>query len=140
MAGTQEPTRPIGWWLKEADAALDAAFDRCLHGHPVDRRGWQVLTSLSRRATPRSELVAALASFDAQPVVDGVVTDLCGRGWVQERGGLLSLTDEGVREQAVLALLTDLVRHQVAAALPKEHYMTLVGLLERLVVALAPAP
>lgn len=31
--------RPIGWWLKEADARLDAAFDRALEGRGVDRRG-----------------------------------------------------------------------------------------------------
>lgn len=33
--------RPIGWWLKEADARLEAAFDNALAGQDVDPRGWR---------------------------------------------------------------------------------------------------
>jgi hypothetical protein len=41
--------RPIGWWLKEADARIDAAFDRVLEGFHTVRRSWQVLSSSARR-------------------------------------------------------------------------------------------
>ncbi|MDP8907614.1 MAG: hypothetical protein M3N47_00540, partial [Chloroflexota bacterium] len=63
MTDKQVLARPIGWWLKEADARLDAAFDRQLQSRNVDRRGWQVLASLARRPTSRSELIASLAAF-----------------------------------------------------------------------------
>ena len=46
MTNMQAMSRPVGWWLKEADARLDAAFDRTLAGRDVDRRGWQVLATL----------------------------------------------------------------------------------------------
>jgi hypothetical protein len=31
--------RPVGWWLEEADARINGAFDRALEGSAVTRRG-----------------------------------------------------------------------------------------------------
>lgn len=127
--------RPIGWWLKEADSRLDAAFDSALSTHGVDRRAWQVLATLSGAATARTAVIAALAAFDEPAVVEAVIDDLHRRGWVEESDGLLTLTSEGTREQGVLPPLVDDVRRQVVAALPEDEYITLVRLLARLVAA-----
>lgn len=129
-------SRPIGWWLKEADARLDAVCDRALAGRNVDRRGWQVLSSLARRPTPREEIVASLTAFDPPVVIQAVLSDLSSLGWIEESGGLLRLTTPGNREHADLLPLVEAVRGQVAAVLSGEDYITLVGLLERLVAAL----
>ncbi|PZS20770.1 MAG: MarR family transcriptional regulator [Pseudonocardiales bacterium] len=135
MTSGQMPSRPIGWWLKQADAHLDAAFDRSLEGRPVDRRGWQVLASLAKCPTSRSELVASLAIFDSPSAVDAVVRDLRSRGWVEESAGVLRLTSNGELEHAALAPLVAGVRARVAEALPQDDYVTLVQLLQRLVEA-----
>lgn len=135
-AGEQVPSRPIGWWLREADARLDAAFDRGLRGRDTDRRGWQVLASLAGRPAARADLVAALGAFDRAPAAEAVVDDLRSRGWIEEWGGLLRLTRDGEREQLELAAIVDAVRGQVAAALPHGDYPTLVRLLEQLVAGL----
>lgn len=127
--------RPIGWWLKEADARLDAAFDFSLAARGLDRRRWQVLATLAGSSTVRQEVVAALASFDEPAIVEAVVDDLRSRGWVDESNGLLQLTPEGVREQQALVPLVEDVRQHVAAALPHEDYVTLVRLLAHLVAA-----
>lgn len=124
--------RPIGWWLKEADARLDAAFDRALDGSSVDRRGWQVLTSLGKRPANRADLVASLASFDTPDVVDGVLKDLTARGWVEQEGDLLRLTSSGTEQQASLAPRVGDVRRRVQAALPQDDYVALIRLLARL--------
>lgn len=136
----QALTRPIGWWLKEADARLDAAFDAVLESTNVDRRGWQVLASLSRGPTPRAQLVNALASFDPPSVVDEVIDALSSRGWIEDAADSLRLTPAGVSQHAGLAPLVDGVREQVNAALSHHEYVALVGLLSRLVAALAPRP
>jgi hypothetical protein len=126
--------RPIGWWLKEADARLDAAFDASLAVRRVDRRAWQVLATLAQSAARRQEVAAGLASFDDPAVVDGVVDELHERGWVAELAdGSLHLTPDGIREQQALGSLVKEVRHKVAKALPEEDYITLVRLLARLV-------
>lgn len=137
MSDDQLLWRPIGWWLKEADARLDAAFDASLTVRGVDRRAWQVLATLARSATPRREVAAGLASFDALAVVNGVIDDLRERGWVAESfDEVLQLTPDGAREQQALVPLVEEVRHKVAEALPEEDYVTLVRLLARLVEAL----
>lgn len=131
--------RPVGWWVKEADARLDAAFDVALAGRGMDRRGWQVLATLHRCPTPAARVVAALSSFDHPAAVYAAIDDLHQRGWVEDADGALRLTDEGAREHDVLAPLVQDVRRQVAAALPQDDYATLVRLLARLVDAL-PGP
>ena len=128
--------RPIGWWLKEADSRLDAAFDSTLHPQGVDRRGWQVLATLARSSTRRVDVVAALAAFDEPTIVEGVVDEFRRRGWVEESAGVLRLTPVGAQQQEALAPLVERVRHQVAAALPEDDYLILVRLLARLVAGL----
>jgi len=49
--------RPIGWWLKEAGARLDAALDDVLARHDVGRRDWQVLATLARSPARRTDVV-----------------------------------------------------------------------------------
>jgi hypothetical protein len=136
MTNPRGPSRPIGWWLKEADARLDAAFDRHLLGRNVDRRGWQILATLARNPTPRDELVASLTAFDSPAVVDTVLSELSSLGWIDDSTEVLRLTVDGQREHVDLAPIVAGVREQVAAALPQEDYVTLIGLLERLVTAL----
>lgn len=128
--------RPIGWWLKEADVRLDAAFDSSLSAQGVDRRGWQVLATLARSSTPRADVVASLAAFDRAAVVEDVVDELQRRGWVDESDGVLRLTPAGIQEQAALAPLVEDVRRLVADALPEGDYLVLVRLLARLVTGL----
>ena len=132
-------TRPIGWWLKQADAGIEAAFNACLGTQGFDRRDWQVLTTLARSSTPRADVVAALAAFDEPDVLDAVVDELKRRDLVDESNAVLSLTAAGAREHAALVPLVERVRRQVATALPEHDYLMLVRLLARLVAGL-PQP
>jgi hypothetical protein len=132
--------RPIGWWLKEADARLDAAFARELAEFGVDRRAWQVLASLADGARTRDELAAALAAFDASDAVDRVVDQLTRDGWVAESDAGLRLTSEGVARRRELAARVGTIRDRVRDALPGDDYVTLVRLLQRLVERFEPPP
>ena len=55
--------RPIGFWLKLVDQLIDERFDTTLDEHGVTRRQWQMLNLLSRGASNRAELDAAVAPF-----------------------------------------------------------------------------
>jgi hypothetical protein len=131
--GGKAMTRPVGWWLKEADALLDAAFDAALLGTEVDRRGWQILTTLARQPMGRPALLAALASFDPPEVVERAIVETLSRGWVEASGDVLRLTSAGSQKQQTLHPHVARVRDMVSAALPQEDYAQLVGLLARLV-------
>lgn len=139
MSSDEVLKRPVRWWLKEADARLDAAFDTFLSTRGADRRSWQVLATLARSPAPRTDVIASLTSFDEPAVIEDVVDKLERRGWVDISDGTLRLTQAGAAEQAALAPLVERVRHQVATALPKDDYVELVRLLARLVDGL-PAP
>lgn len=132
MSDEQVLTRPIGWWLKEADARLNAGFDLALDGTGVNRRGWQILSSLSRGPTRRSDLVSAFASFDPPAEIEEILDQMSARGWVDESAHVARLTTTGAAKQGALAPAVDGVRQQVAAALPPTEYTALVGLLSRL--------
>jgi hypothetical protein len=133
---TQALGRPIGWWLKEADALLDATFEDALRGTGVDRRGWQVLASLAKRPTSRDDLVVSLAAFDAPSLVDAVIGGLQEKGWVEDSSAGLSLSPSGVLQQRTLATAVGAVRQKISEALPAEDYEALIILLARLVAAL----
>ena len=41
--------RPIGWWLKTADARIEQAFEDVFESQSITRREWQVLEPGSRQ-------------------------------------------------------------------------------------------
>ena len=133
--------RPVGWWLKEADARLEEAFDVRLRAYGVpSRRAWQVLASAARAPVRRVDVVADLSAFDPAETVDRLVDGLVDEGWLAEETGTLRLTAEGEDLHARMTASVAEIRAWVAEALPDEDYRTLVRLLQRLVEALPPVP
>lgn len=140
MAGSDPLARPIGWWLKEADARIDAAFDAALAGTGLDRRRWQILTWLSRAPSSVEEVISQLGIFDDAAAVSAVVDDLVERGLVERESDRLALTPAGVDEQEAATRRVGGVRTRVVEAVGQEGYATLVNLLAQLVRGLEPVP
>jgi hypothetical protein len=136
-----EGIRPIGWWLKEADARLEHAFDVRLRAHGVtSRRGWQVLASVARAPVARTDLVSELATFDPADTVEQLIAELEKEGWLTEEAGLLRLTGSGEELHTALRAQAVVIRNWVADALPGDDYATLVNLLRQLVEAFPTVP
>jgi len=57
--------RPIGWWLKTADARIEHAFEDVFESQSITRREWQVLEPVSRAPVPEPELLQKLGAQDA---------------------------------------------------------------------------
>lgn len=127
--------RPLGWWLKEADGRIDAAFDRALGLRGLDRRRWQVLASLARAPMAQADVAAALSRFDDDAEIGQIVTDLVGRGLVRGDPDRLELSDRGVRVQQEAAREVGVIRDRVGAALGEAGYEALIDLLMQLVDA-----
>lgn len=123
--------RPIGWWLKAADARIDQAFEDVFKSQPINRRAWQVLESLSGAPLLESELLRKLEAFaGGQDAVD----ELRRRGFVEGGPeGVLTLTDAGQVAHGRAAAVVATVRSAVSAALPGENYATLLRLLADLI-------
>ncbi len=123
--------RPIGWWLKTADARIEQAFEDVLQSQSITRREWQVLEPVSRAPVAESELLQKLEAFaGAQDAVD----ELRRRGLLANGvDGVLTLTDAGHVTHGRAAAGVATVRGAVSAALPGENYATLLRLLADLV-------
>jgi len=94
--------RPIGWWLKTADARIEQAFEDVFKGQSISRREWQVLEPVSRGSVLEYELLQKLEAFaDAQDAVDEL-----------RRRGLLADGADGV------LTLTDVAKSRMAGRLP----------------------
>jgi len=117
--------RPIGWWLKTADARIEHAFENVFESQSITRREWQVLEPVSRAPVPEPELLQKLEAFaGAQDAVD----ELRRRGLLADGGdGVLTLTGAGQIAHGSAAAGVATVRSAVSAALPGENYATLIS-------------
>ena len=123
--------RPIGWWLKTADARIEQAFEDVFESQSISRREWQVLEPVSRGSVLEDELLQKLDAFvGAQDAVD----ELRRRGLLADGAdGVLTLTDAGQVAHGSAATGVAIVRSAVSAALPGENYATLRQLLPDLI-------
>ncbi|MEO5743842.1 MAG: hypothetical protein ABIQ53_04525 [Terracoccus sp.] len=131
MTGQPGERRPIGWWLKTADARIEHAFEDVFEGQSITRREWQVLEPVSRAPVLESELLQRLEAFAG---AQDAVNELRRRGLLADGGhGVLTLTDAGQVAHGRAAAGVARVRSAVSAALPEENYATLLRLLAELV-------
>lgn len=141
VGSAEGSVRPLGWWLKEADARIDGTFERALRRHGLDRRGWQVLNTVARGPSTRHGIAAALSRFGDDAEIAAVVADLLD-GDLVGRGAddLLELTDRGVRAHRSAAQQVEGIRARVGDALGDDGHEQLIALLTRLVGAFPEAP
>lgn len=141
MDDSDRAARPLGWWLKEADARIDNAFERALGGLGLDRRRWQILATLAAGPAQQGDIAAALSRFDDDAEIAAVVADLLDREMVRrDVDGALEITDQGAQAKLQAAEQIDRVRTRVSEALGDEGYGQLVGLLMQLVDGLSADP
>ncbi len=134
-------TRPIGWWIKKADWALEGAFEMAFAAAGTSRREWQVLSTVAVRPVVLADLCEALQPFADEAGVVAVVNDLCSSAMLEGSGRVddaLRLTQVGVAYHHALTVHVDAVRRSVTQALPPGDYMHLTDLLGRLIDALEP--
>jgi len=140
MSQVAKSERPIGYWLKRADALLTEQIDKAHAANGVSRLDWQVLNILNETSTASKERIfeTMLAFVDA-PGVDEIVTRLVGRGWAEQtetsRTGTVEfqLTQEGRRMHGVILATQKEVRRGVMQGISEEEYATVIRVLQRLV-------
>lgn len=135
--------RPIGYWIKLIDASVEADFARLLAGEGLNRRGWQVLNTLSRGPAGGPQLDAALGPFlsAGEPTVTGHADALTARGWAQRTpAGAYELTATGRAAHARVSAKVHTARARIIDGLTAEDYGTLVGLLRRVAANVAEKP
>jgi DNA-binding MarR family transcriptional regulator len=125
--------KPIGWWLKDVDRALEESFAAALAGEGVDRRQWQLLNVAAAGGA-----TDALAPFFADPAeADAPVRALVERGWVRSAGDTLTLTAAGSAARDRLLVVVREQRARTMHGIDPAEYAATVDVLRRMAANLA---
>jgi DNA-binding MarR family transcriptional regulator len=126
--------RPIGFWIKAADRALDKRGDAIHARHGFSRRRWQVLSLIVQTEPVHTgDLVARLAPMMAEPAARDEIAVLAQRGIVTETSGRLATTPTGRALHDRLAAEQMAFRRQAMAGIADADYAAAVRTLERIV-------
>lgn len=126
--------RPIGYWLKRADALLTARIDAVQAAHGLTRLGWQLLTLVRDAAPSVDEAAAVVRPFADLETVRQRLADFEGRGWVAAgRAGRLSLTPQGTEVYAAAEQAQRELRRAVMDGISEDEYGTTLRTLRTLV-------
>lgn len=130
--------RPIGFWIKAADRALDATIDAAHRHVGVDRRGWQVLNAVAQAGgTIKSNALADI--FHPMLTVSETelqVDTLTQAGLLVRADDAIELTGQGRETQKQVASAQELVRRKVMQGIDEAEYVTTLTVLKRFVANL----
>lgn len=127
--------RPVGYWVKRLDVALEALLDATLARLRLTRRQWQVLTTLSSGPATPAELAEALRPFNQSTGVDAQERDMASlvrRQLVFLQDGRLTVTEAGRALHAQATGLVEATRRDLTAGIGTDEYAMAISVLERM--------
>ncbi|MGC4189725.1 MAG: hypothetical protein QM589_00640 [Thermomicrobiales bacterium] len=130
-----EQMRPIGYWVKRLDRALEARFERTLAAQGLSRRHWQVLNALREDVRTEGEIVRMLEPFWTEDAItwEQVKADLLSRGLIAMADGLMiELTSAGVALHGELGKQVSDTRTVLMQGISNEEYLATIRVLERM--------
>lgn len=125
--------RPIGYWLRHIDGALDANLGRLLAADGLTRRGWQVLNTLSYEPVTIAGLDRTLDAFvsPGEPTMRPQVERLAELGWARLDGDTAELTEEGVLAHRRVRDAIGVQRARMIECFTPDEFASLMEMLQR---------
>lgn len=126
--------KPIGYWLKRLDAALEVHLDRTLAVAGLSRRQWQTINTLADGPLRPDALDERLRPFwggDVQ-LRERELAALIRHGLVGMLDGNVILSEDGHRKQAEALRLVEDARRDLTAGIGHDEYAIALGVLERM--------
>ncbi|GAA4030524.1 hypothetical protein GCM10023063_11180 [Arthrobacter methylotrophus] len=108
--------KPIGYWTKRLDAALETHLDRTLARLKLSRRQWQALNVLAETALSPGDLDGVLSPFwgDDTRRRESELAALVGRGMIIMVDDRISLSELGHAKQAEAQRLVEDSRRELS--------------------------
>ncbi len=115
--------RPIGFWIRAADRALDRAVDDAHAAQGFTRRRWQVL-SLIVQSEPATvaDLAAEMALMMTEDALGAEIETLKEKQLIDDADSVLSTTEAGQEMHRQLAARQVEVRKDAMAGIHPEDY------------------
>jgi hypothetical protein len=132
--------KPIGYWVKALDRALESHLDKRLAIHELGRREWQVLNVIAAKSVTLHDLEDELRPFSAEATSPNQAWQaLTIRGLVHlEADGIISLTEEGLALHSEAAKDIQELRSAAAAGVDRDEYVTAVRVLATMLQNVTP--
>ncbi|MFE5587602.1 MarR family winged helix-turn-helix transcriptional regulator [Kitasatospora sp. NPDC056531] len=126
--------RPLGYWLRHIDGAIEQRMARLFAADALRRRDWQVLNTVACGPLTVAEVDETMAAFRTadEPTVRPYLDGLATRGWVRIDPDAVALTDEGRAAHQRISAQAAALRKQLTACVTPEEFTTLTTLLQRL--------
>lgn len=126
--------KPIGYWLKRLDAALEAHLDTTLARVKLSRRQWQTINTLAESPISPDELAEALRPFWGEDTKqrERELANLVGRGLIILSDGYLMLSESGRVTHRQANLLVEDSRRDLSAGIGIDEYAIALSVLERM--------
>jgi DNA-binding MarR family transcriptional regulator len=138
MAGMCTAREAIGYWLKQADAAITEHSDRALSVERFTRTKWQTLHLIFEAgAVSRQDIFATMRTFITAGELDEILGVFAQCGWLMERyvgeERMLELTEAGKRTHEKAFARQREVRQRTMQGISGEEYAAAISVLQRIV-------
>ncbi|MFJ5955116.1 MarR family transcriptional regulator [Paenarthrobacter sp. NPDC092416] len=126
--------KPIGYWLKRLDAALEAQLDSTLSRLKLTRRQWQTLNTLAESTLRPEELDGILRPFwgDDIRLRERELAALVGRGMITMIDDRLTLSERGREKYHEAQRLVEAARQDLSMGIGLDEYAMALSVLERM--------
>ncbi len=125
--------RPIGYWVKRLDAALERLLDSSLSRLGLSIRQWRVLNVLRSGPASPAEIEDTLRSSAKRGAAQQHdMAALVRNNLVFLLDGRLALTDAGLALHAEVSGLFEDTAHELTAGIGTDEYATAVSVMERM--------
>jgi len=133
--------RPIGYWVKRLDRAIEDCFERDLIEFGMGRRHWQVLDALREDVRTEGEVERMLAPFWTEHAITWleVLADLTERDLITNESGVVELTPAGLAVHQQLCRQVAASRQRLSEGISGDDYETATRVLERMTSNAEPA-
>lgn len=145
MDHDDEKSRPIGYWLREADELLTRFTNRVQLANGVSRFEWQALNLVNRTPGVRAgQIGAVLLPYMDEQALSAIIGRLVDRGWIEEFGltgddAAYRVTESGVAQHERVRRAQQQVRDVAMREITHEEYVATVAVLRRIVMNLRAA-
>ncbi len=124
--------KPIGYWIKRLDAALEVQLDTTLARLKLSRRQWQTLNTLAEATMLPDELEEALRPFWGTDVRERELASMVGRGLITMIDERLTLSERGRETYHQAQRLVEEARLDLSMGIGIDEYAMAVSVLERM--------
>ncbi|YCH08290.1 MarR family transcriptional regulator [Arthrobacter sp. alpha11c] len=126
--------KPIGYWIKRLDAALELQLDATLARVKLSRRQWQTLGTLAEGTVRPDELDEILRPFwgNDTRLRERELASLVGRGMITMIDDRLALSELGREKYHEALRYVEAARQDLSMGIGIDEYAMALSVLERM--------